>query len=1117
MRRQLILVLTVAVLGLVAASAYARAAGQGGAADSSRGKEWVAPLPKSEAPDTSMFNGSGLNSLSVPIDRPVSGGVMRKDPGTRTWYFIKGMTDAEAKAAYEKFRREMLARHGDEPREIVFPVRDSADVVRLRGFNVPISGTPPCTLAVRVKYRQLPEFRKAGLVFWGKGSLRADTTGTKPQLPHKASEKAGLRKSSRLEIPRPLQDFNQPPSIQSVTIYSEDFETSHGIVPGTYWGVTNSGADWGDVSSNCGALAHGESWSVFCNGYGFTPTCATYLDNQYTELAPLNPTYFTMSAYSTYQFNFWAWYHTEYDFDFFYFEYYVPRSGWVTNYRTYSGSSAGWFQDGVAISNATHDADSFTFRFRFTSDVSITDTGVYIDDIAIQGTAFQPNLSYYTPPGWSGAIVPSSVQGTSTTGTLYAGQPTYIDWAVANFGDGNAGGFYVYFYLDGGYIGSWYVSSLPAGNYTWNPDWSYIVSTTGNHTLKMVIDATGTVAESNESDNTYQQNFTWNNPPPPDLIVQSIAPSSSNPVIGQSISATITVKNQGAGTANGTFYTDCYKNVASPPTQGQYPYDDRHTTFSLAAGATETYTVLGLTSSVAGTWKLGAYVDGSDTIANESSETNNSYWPVTVTWNPGTTVVSGLLAYDDASYTGATNVQNRPVRSATVELWRDLGGGGNTQLATASTDATGHYTFPAVVNDGSLNVYVAAYCQSNAGRTAADAGVINASFQTYTFRTTTFTNVPLGTWTAPTYKPTDYTSRSALHIYDAMLNGYAWASGQGVNTSLPYGLRVQWQAGVNYSTSYVGYDPNTGKQAMQLCGAYSPASYVYGPDEWDDTVLLHEYGHHLQYLFDFSGNVGGPHSPTTAETPELAFSEGSAHFLCAAMLSSPRRRNVGIDASFYETHVLESDLNTGWVGQDSVLSWYVGDQGPTYEIAVGGYMWDVIDAANDTPNGCADVVTEPVGDSWTVLVSHPGATGPATLADFARWYCQRYGYGNPTLAAGLTSTLCKHGIPAVGCGTTAVGGNTPTDQGWISVAPNPLRCGGQVSFRIPSSMAGSGSLSLYDLRGRRVAVLGRGPFVVGVHAGGIDGPRSGIRPGLYLCRLDLAAGVHYDTRLLVVR
>ena len=108
MRRQLILVLTVAVLGLVAASAYARAAGQGGAADSSSGKELVAPLPKSEAPDTSMFNGSGLNSLSVPIDRPVSGGVMRKDPGTRTWYFIKGMTDAEAKAAYEKFRREII-------------------------------------------------------------------------------------------------------------------------------------------------------------------------------------------------------------------------------------------------------------------------------------------------------------------------------------------------------------------------------------------------------------------------------------------------------------------------------------------------------------------------------------------------------------------------------------------------------------------------------------------------------------------------------------------------------------------------------------------------------------------------------------------------------------------------------------------------------------------------------------------------------------------------------------------------------------------------------------------------------------------------------------------------
>src|SRR5262249_10989364 len=151
-------------------------------------------------------------------------------------------------------------------------------------------------------------------------------------------------------------------------------------------------------------------------------------------------------------------------------------------------------------------------------------------------------------------------------------------------------------------------------------DWPYTVNTTGSHTLKMVIDPTGAVAESNESDsdNIYQQAFTWNTPPPPDLIVQSIVPSTSTPIVGQTINATVTIKNQGTGSATGTFNTYFYKNLGSMPTQGQLPSDDSHATFSLAPGATETYTIYNLSSANAGSWKMYAYVDATNAITNES-------------------------------------------------------------------------------------------------------------------------------------------------------------------------------------------------------------------------------------------------------------------------------------------------------------------------------------------------------------------------------------------------------------------------------------------------------------------------------------------------------------------
>jgi N-acetylmuramoyl-L-alanine amidase len=126
-----------------------------------------------------------------------------------------------------------------------------------------------------------------------------------------------------------------------------------------------------------------------------------------------------------------------------------------------------------------------------------------------QGVA-QPNLTPYTPSGWDYPIVPSSVQGTTRVNTLYAGQPTYIDWAVINNGSATASGrFYSYLYLDGTRIGSWYKDNLQAGYYTYVSDWSYTVSTPGWHTLKIVADATGAIAESNENDNTWERNFYW--------------------------------------------------------------------------------------------------------------------------------------------------------------------------------------------------------------------------------------------------------------------------------------------------------------------------------------------------------------------------------------------------------------------------------------------------------------------------------------------------------------------------------------------------------------------------------------------------------------------------------
>lgn len=121
-----------------------------------------------------------------------------------------------------------------------------------------------------------------------------------------------------------------------------------------------------------------------------------------------------------------------------------------------------------------------------------------------------PNLRPYVPSGWSYQVVPSSVTGTHTVDTLVINAPTYIDWAVVNDGSGAArGGIYFCLSLDGTEIARWYRYNLRAGYYTYVEDFSHTVTSTGTHSLSITADCTNRITESNENDNTWTGNFTW--------------------------------------------------------------------------------------------------------------------------------------------------------------------------------------------------------------------------------------------------------------------------------------------------------------------------------------------------------------------------------------------------------------------------------------------------------------------------------------------------------------------------------------------------------------------------------------------------------------------------------
>ena len=112
-----------------------------------------------------------------------------------------------------------------------------------------------------------------------------------------------------------------------------------------------------------------------------------------------------------------------------------------------------------------------------------------------------------------------------------------------------------------------------------------------------------------------------------DLIIHNITTDPVNPGVGQNITVTITVTNQGT-LASGQFMIDFYKDlpagvIPNPPGDSE---DFWCTVVGLSAGATDLSCAKSVTYSNAGTYNIWAYVDSNQNIS-ESNEVNNVYGP----------------------------------------------------------------------------------------------------------------------------------------------------------------------------------------------------------------------------------------------------------------------------------------------------------------------------------------------------------------------------------------------------------------------------------------------------------------------------------------------------------
>ena len=132
----------------------------------------------------------------------------------------------------------------------------------------------------------------------------------------------------------------------------------------------------------------------------------------------------------------------------------------------------------------------------------------------------------------------------------------------------------------------------------------------------------------------------------------------------------------------------------------------------------------------------------------------------------------------------------------------------------------------------------------------------------------------------------------AFNIYNDIITSYNYISTTlGTSpTCLGNKLHVYWKAGFNPGT-YMGYSADNtisfyirGDSEMYINGGVSGDVATSDTDHFDDAVIIHELGHHIEDACGSMDSPGGSHNGLRRIDPRLAWSEGWGNFFGAHII-----------------------------------------------------------------------------------------------------------------------------------------------------------------------------------------------------------------------------------------
>jgi len=354
-----------------------------------------------------------------------------------------------------------------------------------------------------------------------------------------------------------------------------------------------------------------------------------------------------------------------------------------------------------------------------------------------------------------------------------------------------------------------------------------------------------------------------------------------------------------------------------------------------------------------------------------------------------TVTVSGTVSYEFVPPNGSCTALNfgatvtRPIRGATVQL---INSSTSVPISSMASGANGSYSFSNVPQNAGVRLRVRAELKDG-GAAGWDVDVRDnfiagasdldnpappaltsralyvldgSSFNTGTSDLTRDLTAATG-WGGSSY--TGSRSAAPFAILDTIYTGMQFVRVADPNASFP-ALDVFWS--VNNTAASANFDITAGEISTSSYYPDFDMMFLLGDvmddtDEFDDNVVVHEWGHYFEDNLSRSESGGGAHTLGESLDATVAFSEGWGTAIAAMALNEPIYCDVG---------VVGFDIETVSAG---VKGWY-------NELSVMTLLYDLWDTNNDgTDNGSIGF-----GPIYNVMTGPQAVTESiATLFSFA--------------------------------------------------------------------------------------------------------------------------------------